>query len=222
MPTRNCFESSTWRPKRFGPTSSSSLRCCVSGGSSTLLAPRNHAPFSLTLQMRHLPKTIGLARTVLGAWLPVWLFLLVVAGVLPAAAVYLTRDIVDGLLAAIQSGAGWSAAGPLIRPSILLAVVVTTQALVRAAAAWLCHLQTELLQDHINQLIHEKSVTVGMAFYDFTEFFDHLHRAREEARYRPSQLLESLGGLLQNGVTIVAVAAMLTAYGVWVPLLLFA
>jgi ATP-binding cassette subfamily B protein len=171
-------------------------------------------------EARYLPKTIGLAQAASGRWMPIWLLLLLVQGLLPAFAVFLTKDIVDGLLTAIQSHSGWSAARPLLRPSILLAIITATLALVRGAATWLRNLQAELLQDHISHLIHAKSVAVSITFYDFPEFFDHLHRARDEARYRPVQLLESLGGLLQNGVTFIAVAAMLMTYGIWLPTLL--
>src|SRR5205823_5505850 len=37
---------------------------------------------------------------------------------------------------------------------------------------------------------------------------------------RPLSLLESVGGLLQNGMTFVAMAAILLPYGLWLPLAL--
>src|SRR5207249_1193854 len=58
-------------------------------------------------------------------------------------------------------------------------------------------------------------------FYDFPEYFDHLHRARDEASHRPAALLETTGGLLQNAVTSIGIAAVLEPYGAWLPLALF-
>ena len=49
---------------------------------------------------------------------------------------------------------------------------------------------------------------------------DHLHRAQSEARYRPVMLISSLGTLLQATITLVAMAAILTPYGLWLPVLL--
>jgi ATP-binding cassette subfamily B protein len=80
--------------------------------------------------------------------------------------------------------------------------------------------QAELLQDHITSLIHEKSVAVDLAFYELSDYYDHLHRARAEARYRPVALLGNLGALLQNSITLVAMGAILITLGPWLALAL--
>jgi ATP-binding cassette subfamily B protein len=69
-------------------------------------------------------------------------------------------------------------------------------------------------------MIHHKATQVDLAFYETPEYFDHLHRARMEARYRPVKLLESMGALLQSGITLVAMLAVLVPFGVWLPLAL--
>jgi hypothetical protein len=61
---------------------------------------------------------------------------------------------------------------------------------------------------------------LDMSFYDSADFYDHLHRARDEASYRPISLLESLGTLLQHGITLVAMGALLARFGVWLPVAL--
>jgi ATP-binding cassette subfamily B protein len=172
------------------------------------------------VEVRHLARTLALLRASAGRWTALWLLLLLVQGLLPAATVYLTRGVVDGLTPLLGGNAGWAAAGPFVTPAVLLGAVLLGIALASGAAGWVQTLQSELLQDHIRHLIHQKSVTVGMSFYDFPDFFDHLHRARDEAAYRPAVLLGGLGGLLQNGVTLVAVAAVLLPYGVWLPAVL--
>jgi ATP-binding cassette subfamily B protein len=80
--------------------------------------------------------------------------------------------------------------------------------------------QAELLQDHITALIHEKSVNADLAFYELSDYYDHLHRARAEARYRPVALLGNLGTLLQNSITLVAMGAILIPLGPWLALAL--
>ena len=168
-----------------------------------------------------MPQTIRLVWAATARWTSLWLALLLIQGLLPAAAVYLTKDVVDTLLAAIASGTGLAAAAPLVKPAGLLAGVMLLQILVVGVIGWVSFLQGEILQDYIRQRIHEKSVSVKMAFYDFPEYYDHLHRAREEAVYRPAALLEVTGGLLQNAVTAAGVAAVLLPYGVWLPAALF-
>ena len=171
-------------------------------------------------EMRYVPRTLRLVWAATARWTTIWLALLFVQGVLPAIAVYLTKDVVDGLLPLMKSGAGISAAGPLIISSTLLAAGMILQVLVGGMLRWVRFLQGELLQDHITLQIHEKSVSVGMRFYDFPDYYDHLHRARDEARYRPVMLLDATGTFLQNVVTMTALSAVLLRYGSWLPTVL--
>jgi len=94
--------------------------------------------------------------------------------------------------------------------------------ILRGATHWVSTVQAALVQDHITSLIHDKSVAADLAFYESPEFYDHLHRARAEAGYRPIALLETLGSLLQNSITLIAMLVVLTAFGVWLPLALLA
>jgi ATP-binding cassette subfamily B protein len=91
---------------------------------------------------------------------------------------------------------------------------------VRNGINWVRKVQAELLQDHITSLIHEKSVSADLAFYELSDYYDHLHRARAEARYRPVALLGNLGALLQNSITLVAIGAILIPLGPWLALAL--
>ncbi len=81
--------------------------------------------------------------------------------------------------------------------------------------------QAEIVKDHIYSLIHRKSIAVDLSFYDSADFYDHLHRARDQARYRCVALLESLGSLIQNTLTLTAMSAVLLPFGFWLPLALF-
>jgi ATP-binding cassette subfamily B protein len=90
----------------------------------------------------------------------------------------------------------------------------------RSAVNWIRLVQSELLQDHINGLIHQKSAEADLAFYEFPDYYDHLHRARSEASYRPVALLENFGSLFQNGITLIAMGAILLPLGPWLSLAL--
>src|SRR4029453_7738255 len=99
--------------------------------------------------------------------------------------------------------------------------VLLLQVLISSLLRWVRFHQSEILQDYITRRIHEKSVSVKLSFYDFPDYFDRLHRARDEAAYRPVALLEVTGSLLQNAVTAVGVAAVLLSYAIWLPAALF-
>lgn len=110
---------------------------------------------------------------------------------------------------------------PALNCAAFIGGVLLLTEVCRAAARWVQNIQAELLQDHISILIHEKSIRAEMAFHDSADYYDHLHRAREEAPFRSVALLESAGSLWQNGITLVAMAAILLPFGWGLPLALF-
>ncbi|HJY27857.1 MAG TPA: ABC transporter ATP-binding protein [Pyrinomonadaceae bacterium] len=163
-------------------------------------------------QLPNLPRALALVWQVARPWTTAWIVLLIVQGLLPAAIVYLTKLVVDGVVAADVRH--------VLTRLLLLGGLLLLMEVVRNAINWVRTVQAELLQDHITSLIHEKSVNADLAFYELSDYYDHLHRARAEARYRPVALLGNLGALLQNSITLVAMGAILIPLGPWLALAL--
>ena len=163
-------------------------------------------------QLPNLPRALALVWQVARPWTTAWIVLLIVQGLLPAAIVYLTKLVVDGVVAADVRH--------VLTRLLLLGGLLLLMEVVRNAINWVRAVQAELLQDHITSLIHEKSVNADLAFYELSDYYDHLHRARAEARYRPVALLGNLGALLQNSITLVAMGAILIPLGPWLALAL--
>lgn len=171
-------------------------------------------------QLPNLPRAFGLVWRVAKPWTIAWVVLLVIQGLLPAATVYLTKLVVDSVVYAINTGALWPDVRKVLILVAALAGIMLVMEVARSAINWIRTIQAELLQDHIHALIHEKSVNADLAFYEFPDYYDHLHRARTEATYRPVALLENLGSLLQNSITLLAMGAMLIPLGPWLSLAL--
>ena len=168
-------------------------------------------------QLPNLPRALDLVWSVARPWTIAWILLLVVQGLLPVGLVYLTKLVVDGIT---RGHGSWSAMLHVLQVVLLLGATLLLMEVVRNAINWVRTVQAELLQDHITALIHEKSVTVDLAFYELADYYDHLHRARTEARYRPVALLGNLGALLQNSITLIAMGAILIPLGPWLTIAL--
>ena len=171
----------------------------------------------LRAQVPYVPRALALVWAAAKVWTVVSLVLLVLQGLLPVATVYLTKALVDSLVGVIKGAAD-------VRTTLILAVamgvVMLLDEALKAAGTWVRTAQSELVQDHIQAIIHEKATTVDLAFYDLPEYFDHLHRAKADASYRPIELIEAMGGLLQSSITLIAMGVVLLRFGVWLPLLL--
>ncbi|HKY42197.1 MAG TPA: ABC transporter ATP-binding protein [Pyrinomonadaceae bacterium] len=166
-------------------------------------------------QLPYLPRALKLVWQVARPWTISWVVLLIVQGLLPAAIVYLTKLVVDGIVIAVRNGSSWPHVRPVLVLLVFLGGVLLLTEVVRGGINWVRTVQAELLQDHITSLIHEKSVTADLAFYELADFYDHLHRARAEAWYRPVALLGNLGALLQSSITLLAMGAILIPLGPW-------
>ena len=171
-------------------------------------------------QLPYLPRALKLVWEVARPWTVAWVVLLSVQGLLPAGVVYLTKLVVDGVVLAVRNGSSWTQVRPVLMLLLLLGVILLLMEVVRGGINWVRTVQAELLQDHITSLIHEKSVTADLAFYELSDYYDHLHRARAEAAYRPVALLGNLGALLQNSITLLAMGAILIPLGPWLALAL--
>jgi len=177
---------------------------------------------TLSRQLPYLPRAFRIVWRASGPWTTAWFVLLVAQGLLPAAVVVLIRLLVDSLVPAIQAGGGWQAARTPLLLAVVIAVMLLVTELLRAVTRWVSTAQAELVQDHISHLIHDRAVAADLAYYDSPEYHDRLHRARTDAYHRPVALLENTGALVQNGLTLIAMCAVLVPFGWWVPLALLA
>jgi ATP-binding cassette subfamily B protein len=166
-------------------------------------------------QLVNFPQTLRLLRAAAARDLAIWAATLVAQGLLPAAVVLLSKGFVDALGDVLRSPkASPSAIEGLALIAGAIGVSLLAIEALRVCSSWLRVKVAGAVEDHVSDVIHHKSTQVDIAFYDTPEYHDHLHRARNEASYRPVALLENAGSLLQNGITLFAMAAILLPYGV--------
>ncbi len=170
--------------------------------------------------LSHLVNTFSLVWAASRYWTVAWMALLLLQGTLPAASVYLTRLLVNSLVAVVGAGISWASIQTVLIPVGLMAGVLLLTEFMQGASEWIRTAQSELVQDHISGLIHKQSIAIDFGCYESSEYNDQLDRAREGASGRSLALLESTGSLVQNSITLVAMAALLLPYGLWLPIVL--
>ena len=120
--------------------------------------------------------------------------LTVLAGVLPAAIAYIGQLIVDGVVAAMTS------VSPDTRRVLWLvvleALVVTAVAASQRGLSASQSLLRALLGQRVNVMILEKALTLQLAHFEDSEFYDKLTQARREASRRPLSLVNRTFGLI--------------------------
>jgi ATP-binding cassette subfamily B protein len=155
-----------------------------------------------------------------------FVLLTVVAGILPAAIAYIGAQIVDAVVAASRSwpsGAGFDLAALRAHPQAATVlelvlqegVLVAALAAVQRALSFCQSLLRAQLGQRVNVMILEKALTLSLAQFEDSEFYDKLTRARREASSRPLALVIKAFGLLQNGISLASFAALLIAFSPW-------
>ncbi len=145
-----------------------------------------------------------------------------VQGLLPLAAIWLMKLIVDGVsdgIAATDHGAAFRHVALLIG---LAAAVGLAAAIARSLAALVDQALSQTVTDHVTDLIHAQSVKVDLEYYENPRYHDTLYRAQQEAPYRPTSIVKNLTSTGQSMVTLVAMAGLLLTLHWAVGLIIFA
>ena len=168
----------------------------------------------------YVPRALRLVWEAASPWMVAWFSLLVLQGLLPGASVYLTKWVLDAASQAIGQGLAWSNVRLIAIPGGLMALVLLLQQVTQAVNSWVQTAQSEHVEDHIQKLIHDQAGSLDLAFYESSDYYDTLNQASSKAGNKSLEVLQQLGGLLQNGITLVTIAAILIPYGLWIPLVL--
>jgi ABC-type multidrug transport system fused ATPase/permease subunit len=142
------------------------------------------------------------------------LALSVAAGLLPALITYTGKLIVDAVVQAAGHGRA-APAGPALTYLELELMFVLALAAVQRALSVCESLLRALLAQSVNELILEKALTLSLADFEDSEFYDRMSRARREASSRPLSLVRRVFGLLQNSLSLVVYGGLLLHFSFW-------
>lgn len=154
----------------------------------------------------------------------VFALLTLIAGMLPAAVAWIGQLIVDGVVTAMgqhqQTGSADTTYVLLFvaAEAGVVALIAGTQRGISTCQALL----RALMGQRINLMILEKALTLKLAHFEDSEFYDKLTRARREASTRPLSLVTRTFGLVQNGISLTSYALLLVHFSPWAVLILVA
>ncbi len=144
--------------------------------------------------------------------------LTLVAGVLPAVIAFIGQLIVDGVVAAMTSTVPDTRR--VLWLVLLEAIVVISVAASQRGISASQSLLRALLGQRVNVMILEKALTLQLANFEDSEFYDKLTQARREASSRPLSLVNRTFGLVQNGISLTSYAVLLFAFSPWAVVIL--
>lgn len=148
--------------------------------------------------------------------------LTLIAGVLPAVIAFVGAQIVDAVVAAAALAREGSRVeiGNVFRWVILEAALVVAMAAAQRGISFCQSLLRAQLGQRVNEMILDKALTLELAQFEDSEFYDKLTRARREASSRPLSLVTRTFGLVQNLIALVSFGVLLVGFSPWAMLVL--
>jgi ATP-binding cassette, subfamily B, bacterial len=145
--------------------------------------------------------------------------LTLVGGLLPSAIAFVGKLIVDSVVLANRSGL------PVDRQHALMYVGLEAVAIVLLSAVQKGLVVSQsllrvLLAQRVNESILEKALTLDLAHFEDSEFYDKMSQARSQASSRPLSLITRTFGLCQSALTLFTFGGLLWRFSAWAVLVL--
>ncbi len=154
-------------------------------------------------------------------WTVASLALVLAQSGLPLLGLYFTKQIIDAVTLALNAGAGGAALQQILCWLGLAAGTALLTEILRALGNFVAQVQAQVVADHVHHRLHLKSIGLELAYYDNARYFDALHRAQEDAPFRPLSLANGLLQAGQSGLSLLAIAGLLFAFSPLLVMILF-
>jgi ATP-binding cassette, subfamily B, bacterial len=145
--------------------------------------------------------------------------LALLGGLLPGAIAIVGKLIVDSVVLANRSGLQIDRQ-TAINYVYLEAIAIVLLAAVQKGLVVCQSLLRVLLAQRVNELILEKALTLDLAHFEDSEFYDKMSQARSQASSRPLSLITRTFGLCQSALTLVTFSGLLWSFSAWAVLML--
>ena len=163
----------------------------------------------------HLRRALSLVWQSAPGWTLASAFLVVLQGTLPLVSLYLMKLIVDSVTTGVNSANKEAASGYILYIIILTAGVAFLTAFSRSTAGVVSEAQASQVSDYIIDLLHAKSIEADLEYYENPKYYDTLHRAQNDAPFRPALIVNGLFQIGQSAMSLVAVLWLLVSFN-WV------
>ncbi|HUW93081.1 MAG TPA: ABC transporter ATP-binding protein [Bacteroidales bacterium] len=144
-------------------------------------------------------------QTIVGA------IILTLRSLLPLAVLFLIKHYIDGITGA--AGTGQSSAGyGVIGLVAALVVALLLDDILSSWGSFISRKQAYLLEKHIASLIHGRSSSLGLSYFEDPAHHDMLTRAVRDISWRPAGVVSDIMLLFRGAVSFLAMAVVLSKF----------
>jgi ATP-binding cassette subfamily B protein len=178
------------------------------------------------LRISTLKQTLLQAVRLVWSMTPVWtsvnLLIVFILGILPIVALYLTKLIVDSVTLGLASSSPPSAFPEVFFYILIAGLVALSISVARSLSELVSETQSMIVTDGVSDILHAQSIAVDLGYYEDTSYYDTLHRAQQEAPYRPTRIVNGLVQVVQNGISLIGIVVLIVTFSWVIALVIFA
>ncbi len=128
---------------------------------------------------------------------------------IPASQVWLSKLIIDAVVAAIKSGGSHAD----VRRIVIIAILQFTIAALGSLFGTLTNISQQLLQEQVSNRIQmalmEHADRLDLAFFERSESYDLIQQVQREATTRPAMMVSQTFGLLRTTLTFISMVSLI-------------
>lgn len=135
--------------------------------------------------------------------------LVTVQGVLPLLSLFLLKLIIDAIgstFIAPENNVEFSEIAILIGLGALVALIDT---FIESISNLVDETQGQIVTNHVQSVLHTKSIEIDLEYYENSQYYDTLHRAQQEAPYRPTLILSDILSIGRSVVSLIAISGLI-------------
>ncbi len=135
--------------------------------------------------------------------------LVTVQGVLPLLSLFLLKLIIDAISSAFiapENSIEFSEIAILIGFGALVALI---NSFLESISNLVDETQGQIVTNHVQSVLHTKSIEIDLEYYENSQYYDTLHRAQQEAPYRPTLILDDLLSIGRSLVSLIAISSLI-------------
>ena len=163
-------------------------------------------------QIMSLDRAVRLVWANSPGWSVAQMGLVIVQGLLPLATLYLTKRIIDAVTGGVSSGDLEAALREVVFWVGLAAGAALISAICNSLSDLVSEAQSMRVTDAVSDMLHAQSVAVDLGYYEDPQYYDTLHRAQQEAPWRPVQIVYGIVRVVQNTISLAGILVLLVAF----------
>jgi ATP-binding cassette subfamily B protein len=122
------------------------------------------------------------------------------------------KRILDAVSTSLAAPHPASAFQPVLFWILLAAGVAVLTSITRSFSDYASQAQSLQVTDLVADILHAQSIAADLEYYEDARYFDTLHRAQQEAPYRPTSIINGLIQLVQNGISLLGILGLLISF----------